>query len=65
VYNISQFYFIYGFLTGTTQNFARKTQIPIDEIFFNFSIISDPDPEAPEDGLIINGMYLEGAKWDF
>lgn len=47
------------------QNYARKTHIPIDEIFFNFEIVSKRNPDAPEDGLIINGMYLEGARWDF
>jgi len=65
VYNLSRFYFTQSFLTGALQNFARKYTIPIDEIFFNFEVIAAPAPSRPADGILVNGMFLEGAKWDY
>ena len=28
-------------------------------------MINESYPSAPEDGVIVTGMYLEGAQWDF
>jgi dynein heavy chain len=43
--------------------------IPVDKIAFNFEFKDDITPsdvnEKPEDGCLIYGMFLEGAKWDF
>jgi dynein heavy chain len=64
---ITGFYFPQAFLTGSLQNFARKFQLPIDTVDFNF-IMMDVDHETikqkPEDGVYIRGLYLEGARWN-
>ena len=68
VYWISGFYFTQSFLTGLKQNYARKYRIAIDRITFDFNVISDPkstDTSKPaDDGAYINGLYIEGCRWD-
>jgi len=65
---ISGFFFTQSFLTGVKQNFARKYVIAIDKIDFEFEILgkaehADTSKPAP-DGAYINGLYLEGARWN-
>lgn len=54
-------------MTGAKQNYARKHIIAIDQIEFDFIVISDENKydltKEPEDGVYINGLYLEGARW--
>lgn len=68
VYWISGFHFTHSFLTGIKQNYARKYKIPIDEINFNFKVISDPNSMdttvKPEDGALVSGLNIEGCRWD-
>ena len=63
VFFINKFYFTQGFLTGALQNFARKYKIAIDLIDFDFQVLENENPPAPEDGINVKGMYLEGSKW--
>ncbi|XP_040850525.1 dynein heavy chain 1, axonemal [Ochotona curzoniae] len=64
---ISGFFFPQAFLTGTLQNFARKSIISIDTISFSFKVMPQSPSEIkerPEVGCYIHGLFLEGARWD-
>ena len=60
VFWVSGFYFPQGFITGTQQNYARKLQVPIDTIGYDFEVLPCYDDsgvkERPADGCIINGI---------
>ena len=64
---ISGFFFPQAFITGTLQNYARKTKIAVDRLSFDFLVLDHQKPEditkKPEIGCYIFGMYLEGARW--
>ncbi len=70
VFWMSGFFFPQGFMTGTLQNHARKYSIAIDTLSFSFHILKPVLPqrirsdEVPSDGVLINGLFLDGGRWD-
>jgi dynein heavy chain len=70
IFWISGFFFPQSFLTGVTQNFARKFVIPVDDVVFDpemcgEGVTKDSVKEKPADGCYVYGMFLEGCRWSF
>lgn len=57
-----------GFLTGCLQTHSRQYTIAIDKLDYSFQVLIEEDPseieEAPEDGVYIYGLYVDGARWN-
>jgi len=68
-YWISSFYFPQGFLTSVLQAHSRSNMIPVDQLSFEFNMEDTDDPTeieaAPEEGILLHGLFLDGAAWDY
>lgn len=61
------FFFPQGFMTASLQTYARKHMVAIDGLSFKFKILTtaiEEIKEGPQDGVIIYGLYIEGARFD-
>ena len=58
------FFFTQSFLTAVLQNFARKYKLPVDSLKFSYNILPDPPSAKPDDGCCIDGLYLDGGRWN-
>jgi len=62
----SSYFFQQAFLTGISQNFARKEKIAIDQCTWNYDVMKmkfKPDAH-PERGAYTYGLFMDGARWD-
>ncbi|XP_014248489.1 dynein beta chain, ciliary-like isoform X2 [Cimex lectularius] len=56
-----------SFLTAIMQNTARKNEWPLDKMCLQCDVtkkIKEEISSSPRDGAYINGLYMEGARWD-
>jgi dynein heavy chain len=61
------FFFPQGFNTATMQSYARKNKVAIDTLAYKITVLQcfeDGIKEAPETGVYIYGLYMQGARWD-
>lgn len=66
-YKLNAFYFPQGFLTSVLQDHSRKSGIAIDQLNFKFEFkATDPSTltAGPENGCYIDGLLMEGARYD-
>eukprot|EP00928_Gymnodinium_smaydae_P036017 TRINITY_DN25241_c1_g2_i2.p1 TRINITY_DN25241_c1_g2~~TRINITY_DN25241_c1_g2_i2.p1 ORF type:complete len:3507 (-),score=695.75 TRINITY_DN25241_c1_g2_i2:57-10475(-) len=62
----SAYFFQQCFLTGVIQNFARKDKIAIDRCMWNYKAqkAAFVPTEHPSVGAYINGLVMNGGRWD-
>jgi len=63
---LQTFFFPQGFMTGTLQTFARKHQVAVNTLAFQFHVEEREAAditESPEDGVYCYGMWCEGGRY--
>ncbi|KAI9141400.1 dynein heavy chain and region D6 of dynein motor-domain-containing protein [Paraphysoderma sedebokerense] len=67
-YWLGGFTFPAGFLTAVLQQTARKSNIPVDALSWEHTVLQVDDDtqiqQGPKDGIYVTGIFLEGASWD-
>ena len=56
-----------SFLTAIMQSTARKNELPLDKMSLACEVtkkMKDEVQTAPREGANINGLFMEGARWD-
>ncbi|XP_057654894.1 dynein axonemal heavy chain 2 isoform X2 [Diorhabda carinulata] len=56
-----------GFLTAVLQTTARASEVPIDTLGWEFTVLTIEENMIqiqPENGVYVKGTFLEGAGWD-
>ena len=66
---VNAFFIPHSFFTAIIQNHSRKHSIPAENLAFSIKVREDglgeeEIEEAPEDGVYIHGLHIEGARWD-
>ncbi|EAY14656.1 Dynein heavy chain family protein [Trichomonas vaginalis G3] len=64
VYRLGAFFHPEEFLTVVLQVYARTKVVPFDTLSWKTTPISTIINESPKEGIYIEGLPLEGAKWD-
>ena len=69
VFWLAAFTFPTGFLTAILQKAARKNNVPIDQLAWEFTVLQSEEDinqyAASKEGVLIKNLYLEGARYDF
>jgi dynein heavy chain, axonemal len=63
---LGAFTFPTGFLTAILQKTARKNNVPVDILAWEFNVLQLEDdnqiPPSPKEGVYIRSLFLEGAR---
>ena len=65
IFNLGAFYHPEEFLTAILQVFARKHNVPFDSLSWETAPVAGKPQREPIEGIYIQGLPIEGAKWDF
>jgi dynein heavy chain len=72
---VSGLFFPQGFLTGALQTYARKYNLPIDTLSFEFKVLNNMSVNqaqglagvalpAVADGVLVHGLFMDACRWD-
>ena len=64
IFKLGAFFHPEEFLTAILQVYARKHNAPFDSLCWETTPIETTPSTEPEEGIYIDGLPIEGAKWD-